>query len=341
MNGVRQGGIIENAEPAVLYSGLCKINKLRGAKVLVLPILSSLAMIFVMILPGIFFKKRSMITVEQNGAVNSIIVNLTWPCLVIDAMQIPFSTETLRDTGYILVACIVIFGVLLLVGIPVIKVMRLTKNKQYLVMFMLLFGNTGFIGIPVIKALYGTEALFFAAIVEFINDILLFTVGVLLIQMSAGAALKIDIKELFSPGLAGVLIGIILFLLDFRLPGVMGGAVEMIGNATTPLTMFSIGFQLGGLKLREILNDWQVYAVLFVKLLLVPCIALAVMKLWAGEFTLLEKVLVLSFAMPVASVAAIFSQQYKGEAVFATKSVLLSTVMSLATIPVFAILLEL
>ena len=220
----------------------------------VLPILSSLAMIFIMIIPGIFFRKRNILTVEQNGAVNSIVVNLTWPCLVIDAMQIEFSVQTLRDTGYILIACLAIFAVLLLFSIPVIRLMRLTKTKQYLTMFMLLFGNTGFIGIPVIKALYGTEALFFAAIVEFINDILLFTVGVLLV---------------------------------------------------------------------------------------VPCIALMMIRLWAREFTLLEKVLVLSFAMPVASVSAIFSQQYKGEAAFATKSVLLSTVLSLATIPVFAILLEL
>lgn len=298
-------------------------------------------MIFIMIIPGLFFRKRNILTVQQNGAVNSIVVNLTWPCLVIDAMQIEFSVQTLRDTGYILVACLVIFAVLLVFSVPVIRLMRLTKTKQYLTMFMLLFGNTGFIGIPVIKALYGTEALFFAAIVEFINDILLFTVGVLLIQMSAGATLRINIRELLSPGLVGVIIGLVLFLLNFRLPSVLGGSIEMIGNATTPLTMFSIGFQLGGIRLKEILNDWQVYAVLFVKLLIVPCIALGIIRLWAGDFTLLEKVLVLSFAMPVASVSAIFSQQYKGEADFATKSVLLSTVLSLATIPVFAVLLEL
>ena len=58
---------------------------------------------------------------------------------------------------------------------------------------MLLFGNTGFIGIPVIKALYGTDAVFYAAIVELINDILIFTVGILLIQ-PAGANLKVGFK---------------------------------------------------------------------------------------------------------------------------------------------------
>lgn len=308
---------------------------------LVLPILSSLAMIFIMIIPGLFFRKRRVLAVRQNDAINSIVVNLTWPCLVIDAMQIEFNIQTLKDTGYILAACIAIFIVLLIMAVPVTKILRLSQNKQYLTMFMLLFGNTGFIGIPVIKALYGGEALFFAAIVEFINDILLFTVGILLIQKSAGAHLKVTVRDMLSPGLVGVIIGLVLFLLNIKLPTVLGGSIAMIGAATTPLTMFSIGFQLGVLKFKEIFNDWQVYAVLFVRLLIVPCIALGIIKLWAGDFTLLEKVLVLSFAMPVASVAAIFSRQYKGETAFATKSVLLSTVFSLVTIPIFAILVEL
>ena len=127
----------------------------------------------------------------------------------------------------------------------------------------------------------------------------------------------------------------------FFLPNLIGGSIEMIGNATTPLTMFCIGFQIGGLKFKEIAGDFQVYAICFVKLLIVPVLTLLVVKLWAGDFSMLEKVLIIGFAMPVGAVASIFSQQYKGEAAFATKSVLLSTVLSLITIPIFAIIMEL
>ena len=113
----------------------------------------------------------------------------------------------------------------------------------------------------------------------------------------------------------------------------------MIGNATTPLTMFLIGYQLSGLHLREVLGEWQVYLVSLLKLLLVPVITLIFVKLFSGELSILEKVLTISFAMPAASATVIFSQQYKGEVEFSTKTVLLSTLISLVTIPVFAILL--
>jgi predicted permease len=260
---------------------------------------------------------------------------------VIDAMQMEFSFQVLRDSGYILLVCLIVFIILILISFPFSKLIKLSKSKQYLTLFMLLFGNTGFIGIPVIKALYGTDALFFAAIVELINDVLIFTVGVMLIQLSAGAKLKLNPRQFLNPGLVGVLIGLTLFLLNIQLPSLLGGSIEMIGSATTPLAMFVIGFQLGGLKFKEIIGDLQVYAICFVKLLIVPVITLLVIKLWADGFSLLEKVLIMSFAMPVATVASIFSQRYKGEAAFATKSVLLSTVFSLLTIPIFAIIVEL
>ena len=247
----------------------------------------------------------------------------------------------LTDSGFILIVCLIIFAILLLISFPFAKMIRLSRSKQYLTVYALSQSNTGFIGLPVIKALYGSEAIFFAAIVELINDVLIFTIGIMMIQMSAGANLKVNFKQFLSPGLIGVIIGLILFLLRIELPGVLAGSIEMIGNATTPLTMFVIGFQLGGLKIKDVVSDWQVYAVCFMKLIIVPLISLVLLKLWVGELTLLEKILIIEFAMPVASVSAIFSQQYKGETAFATKSVLLSTVLSLVTISLFAIIMEL
>ena len=304
-------------------------------------ILSSLIMIFILILPGIFFRTKEVISDHQSEAVSAIVVNLTWPCLVIDAMQMEFSFQILKESGYMMAVALIVFAILIAVSFPLAKLLRMSKTKQYMAVFMLIFGNTGFLGIPVIKALYGTEAVFFAAILEMINDVLMFTIGIMLIQLSAGANLKIRAKQFLNPGLIGVIIGLVLFLVNCRLPELLGGSIEMIGAAPTPLTMFAIGYQLGALKLKEIVGDWQVYVISFVKLLIVPIVTLLIVKFWAGEFSLLEKVLIISFAMPVASASTIFSQQYKGEVVFATKTVLLSTVLSIITIPIFAIIIEL
>ena len=308
---------------------------------LISEILSSLAMIFRMMVPGFIFRKKDILDEHQVDAVTSVTVNLTWPCLVIDAMQVNFSIDILKQSGYIMAVSMVLFAVIALIGFSVAKLMRLSSGKRYLMVFALIFGNTGFIGIPVMKALYGSEALFFTAIIELVNDIFMFTVGITLIQLSAGKKSKLEPKELLSPGMIGVLIGLILFLADFRLPEMLGGSVEMIGNATTPLAMFVIGYQLGSMKVRTLLGEWQVYVVIFFKLVVIPVLALVFVKILAEEFSLMEKVIVLCFAMPAASASVLFSRQYHGETDFATKVVLLSTLCSLAVIPLFAIIIEL
>lgn len=303
-------------------------------------ILTSLVMIFLLIIPGIIFRKKDIISTVQSDGISSLAVNVTWPCLVVDAMQMDFSIAVLKDSGYMMAVALAVFAIAAVLTVVLSKLLKLDHRRRYITAFMLMFGNTGFIGIPVIRALYGTEAVFFAAILEMVNDVVIFTIGMVLIQMSAGAKLKFEPKLFLNPGLIGVLAGLLLFLLDIRLPEVIGGAVEMVGSATTPLTMFLIGYQLGGLKGREILKDTAVYAVSFTKLMIVPSLVLIILNLFAGEFSMLEKVLIMSFAMPVGSVSVIFSQQYRGETAFATKAVLLSTLFSIVTIPIFAIMVE-
>ena len=127
-----------------------------------------------MIVPGFVFRKKNIIDEHQSDAVTSLAMNLTWPCLVIDAMQIDFSMEILKQSGYMMVVALVIFAAVAIIGVPLTKVMKLSPRKSCLTMFTLIFGNTGFIGIPVIKALYGSEALFFTAILELVNDVLMF-----------------------------------------------------------------------------------------------------------------------------------------------------------------------
>lgn len=305
------------------------------------PILSSLAMIFILIVPGFIFRKLNIISDTQNDGINHLVMNLTWPALVISAMQMEYNARILKDSLYILIVCLIVLFAVLLISIPFSNLLKLEKSKRYLTVFMVIFGNTGFIGIPVINALYGSQALFFAALIELINDMLIFTVGVFLIQASAGSSLKMSPKQLLSPGLMGVIIGFILFILKIQLPQLLGGSLDMIGSATTPLTMFVIGFQVAGLSFKEFAGEIKVYAICLMKLLIVPIVLLVVIKLYAGDLTLLEKVLVLSFAMPVGAVSAIFSKQYNTHPDFATKTVLLSTILSLITIPIFAIIMEL
>ncbi|MBI6874405.1 AEC family transporter [Clostridium aciditolerans] len=306
----------------------------------IMEIINSLCMIFIMIIPGIIFRKKELIDTNQSKGISTVVVNLTWPCLVIDAMQVKFSQEIFKRSQYIFVVVLLVFAIAFIVGFLLVKMLKIKREQGGIFAFMLVFANTGFMGIPVINALYGKEAVFYASIIEMVNDIMLFTVGIMLIQLSAGIKTKISFKEFLTPGIIGVIIGYVMFLCNFQLPGFLGHSVNIIGAATTPLTMFVIGVQVGELRFKELLGNGAIYVMSFVKLLIIPIIALLIMRFIFNDSSLLAKVLIISFAMPVAACTTIFSQQYNADVGFATKGVLLSTVVSVATIPIFAMILR-
>lgn len=303
--------------------------------------LTSLIMIFIMIIPGLIMSRKGVITVHQTQGINSVVANVTWPCLVINGMQIPFSEEILWDSGFIFLAIIAVFLVAFLLGKVITKWLALNKAREYLFVFMLLFANTGFMGIPVTKAILGKEALFYASILEMVQDIFLFTLGIMLLQISAGRKVRADIKQFLSPGLIGVLIGFLLFIFGIRLPGFLGKSIEIIGNATTPLSMIVIGLQLGRMKWKELVGEGSIYILSALKLLIVPALTALVMFYWVGETSLMAKVIVLEMAMPVAACSTIFSMLYKGDVEFATKGVLLTTLFSILTLPIFTVWISL
>jgi predicted permease len=302
--------------------------------------LNSLAMIFIMIIPGIILAKKNVLSGEQEKGLSSIVANLTWPCLVIDAMQISFSKKILAQCGYTFIIMVGVFVVALGIATVLVKVMKMEKHKSYIFTFMLIFANTGFMGIPVINALYGKSAVFYASIVEMVQDLFLFTAGIMLIQMSTGAQRRINLKAMLSPGIFGVAIGFCLFLFDLKLPGFLGDSIGIIGDATTPLTMIAIGLQIGHIPFKELVGDVSMYVLSFAKLIVVPGILLFVMIFVLRDTSMMSKVVIMEFAMPVAACATIFSQQYGADVAFATKGVLLSTVISIATLSVFTVLLD-
>ena len=155
-----------------------------------------------------------------------------------------------------------------------------------------------------------------------------------------GVVVKNNPKELITPGFISIIIGVTLFLLDIKLPVVLGETLATVGGITTPLAMFIIGYKLGKMKIKDMLGDWTAYIVSAFRLLVLPAIVLGALVLFGVEMTVLTKVIAMEIAMPVATCTVIFVEQYKGNTEFASKCVLLSTLLSVVTIPIFAMLME-
>lgn len=310
----------------------------------VLDVILALEKVFIMILPGYILTKMHLIKKQHTEGMSNIITYATYPCLVINAMQMEFSWGVLNNCKYVVL--IFIGVVLVAMGISKILTMiiKLPASQSGIMAFMMVFGNTGFVGLAVLNGLFGKEAVFYGALCDSSFDLLIFTIGVTLIRQAAKGEEKMGVTEtlkgLINPCFIGVLIGLALYVSKITLPRIIGVPVETIGGITSPLAMMVVGSHLARIKFVDMFKHKPSYLVCLLKLLVAPAIALLLVKLIIGGGTLFGTVIVMQAAMPCAMLSVILSERYKADVKFATKGVMLTTIMCMITIPIVAIVLQ-
>lgn len=307
-------------------------------------IIIALTKTFIIILPGFFLKRKGILTKEYTQGFTALLTNLTYPCLVISAMQMEFSMEILNNCKYVVLIFMGVVLISILLSKLLMKILKLPATRSGLFAFMMVFGNTGFVGLPVLNGLLGSEAVFYGALCDASYDIFMFTLGISLIQGAAKGEHKRPLKEILkgilNPCFFGVVIGLTLYITGVVLPEIIATPINSIGSVTSPLAMMIVGSHLADIRIRSLFTDKLAYLVCFLKLMITPAIALILVKLFLGTGSLLASVLILQAAMPIAMSSVIFSGQYKADVGFTTKATLMSTILCIATIPLFAILLQ-
>lgn len=307
-------------------------------------IITALTKMFIIILPGYILKKLGIITKAHTEGMSSLITCVTYPCLVIGAMQMEFSMSIIDNCKYVVLIFMCVIVAALILSKIVTKLIKLPPSQSGILTFMLVFGNTGFIGLPVLNGLFGAEGVFYGALCDSSYDIFMFTIGISLIRSSAAGGekpkLSQTMKGLINPCFIGVLIGFSLYILGITLPEILSAPVKTIGSVTSPLAMIVVGSHLADIRFRDLFLSKYPYLVCLLKLIITPAIALILVKLIIGTGSLLSSVIVMQSAMPVAMCSVIFSEKYEADIGFATKGVLMTTLLCIVTIPLYAILLQ-
>ena len=203
------------------------------------------------------------------------------------------------------------------------------KSERGAYGFMTVFGNVSFMGYPVVLALYGREGLFYASLFNVPFGFLLFTAGIVLLT---GDKKLLNPRMLISPPLISSIIALILFFAGIRVPEQVYNGVKTIGDAGIPLGMMIIGSSLSRIPLKTVFGDIRAYAYSAMKLLIVPALTWGVFRLFVHNELLLGMTVLMS-GMPAATIATMFSIKYGANETVASKTVLLSTLLSAATIP--------
>lgn len=301
-------------------------------------VVEPIAVLFLILIAGFLARRLAVFDEGVVKGLSSLLLKVTLPALIIDSLQRSYSADLLRDSGQILIMAIPIYVVSALVALLCGAIPGVGRDYAGVVRFAVMFPNTGFMGYPVLLSILGSEALFLAVIYNLPFNLVVFTVGIVLMTMGRGVGRRFDPRVLLSPAVVSVVIGFFFFIFSIRLPGPLAEATRLLGSVTTPLAMIVVGATLSGMKLNDVFGNWRVYFIAVMRLLVMPGLIFLLLRGF-GLNPLLYSVLVLLNAMPVAINGALFAAEYDVNPAFAAQAVFVSTMLSALTIPLVAMLL--
>lgn len=289
---------------------------------------------------GFFTVKRRIVNEQFEKQLTTLILDILLPCMLIKSMMGTFSWEQLKRCGLLLVLAVVVWAITFGLGQIVYRLMGKTASGR-IMRFTMMYTNFTFVGIPVMEGLYGDLGVFYFVVFLVPYRIIYYSTSELFLAPPGAAqkarTLKENLRIWLSPPVVAVIIGLILYLTQIQLPASVMDTISSLGACASPLGMLLCGMSLGKYPIRRLLRPRYLWFPL-VRNLLIPAFFFGLALLLGLEKDLAQ-IIIMFAALPIASLLAAFMIQYdpNQEAQFeAAAAVLLSTIFSAVTIPLWA-----
>jgi predicted permease len=291
--------------------------------------LGQVSVLAIMVAVGYFCDKGGIYSEKTAKACNDLLFYIITPAVIVNSfLNVDFTKE--NGLSYLL-----FFGIIAafhLLGILLTKpFFKGAGEHRPVFQYAAMFGNMGYMGLPLAKAVAGDLGVFYCSAAVVVFNIFCFTYGIRLMDKNTK---KMQLKKLLvNPGTIGIIVGLPLFLLNVRLPAVLGTPIASIGSLNTPLAMIMFGTYLAHTDLLGMFFQKENYFVAAIKLLILPLLSLGALWLCGVRGAMLVTAAVCCGA-PTANNTAMFAAKYGQDTGIASKVSGFTSVLSIITLPV-------
>ncbi len=296
---------------------------------------------------GVVATKLKVITEQVKNSIATIVFNITLPALIITSVShVELNREILSNI--LLVFILSHIGILLLYFTGKISrtILKIKDKKGNIHLIHTMLGNVAFLGYPLFSALFpGGEGLLYAVIFHLTQDIYIWTIGVFEFNNSKNLTFKESLKHLINPNTIAFAIGIIMLALNIKLPEYIDAPFSGLGKTTIYLAMLYIGAVLAQNPVFAAFRKTEIYMLIFNKMLLIPFLLLLIINITSSVFNIhigniAKTVVVMQTAMPCMAMVVVLAKKYGSDDIHATENLFLSTILSLATLPLIYFIIQ-
>ena len=288
---------------------------------------------FMLIMVGYFAIRTKALKPEARQHFSSLLVSIVVPCMIVNSYIAEYDAEVFHG----IVLAFVHSFILIMIGliIAVLAARRMGADNRAIFEFAMIFSNAGYMGFPLIQALFGNEGLLYASSYNTVFNILIWTYGY------ARISGQVEVKQLTrtivrSPAMIAVVVGLVIYLFQIPVPELIHQPISQIGGLNTPISMIITGIILAGSDLSKVIRDRAVLAIIAIRLLLIPAVCLLIYGCLHISFGMASEVVLLLEACPCAAISSVFAVQFHYDEEKVAGAVILSTLLSILTLPITA-----
>lgn len=296
---------------------------------MILTVIEQTLVLFVLLSIGFILTKAGILKDKHCRAISDMVLFAVTPAMIITELQIDFDLEHFMGILYALALAAMAFAICIVGSILLIP--RSSRADYKVQRFSTVYANCGFVGFPLILGILGARGMFYVVGIAIVYNISQFTHGILSMQPD-------DAKKGFDPHclltipIFAIVLSILMYCLQIRLPAVIEVPLEQLGSCMTPLAMLVAGNSMANMKLSKDTPWKAVLLPCFYRLIVFPVILVLICGFLPGS-NLIKLVIIICMACSSGSVNIIMAVMFKRDDLLASEIFSACLILSAVTMP--------
>lgn len=289
-------------------------------------IFKQVAVLFIFAIIGYTLCKTGKFNSSGTKFLSNLVVWVFLPANTFKSFATNFTLKYITEKYDIIIFSTISVTVIATLAFLFSKLLTKDKYRRSVYAYSLTVPNCGYMGIPLTKAIYGESMLI---------NVLLFALPINVYLYSAGycslTKIKFTFKKLLNPPIIAISLGAIIGLSGLTLPQFANDFLSTAAAPLGPCTMIILGMTLSEYNLRKLLKPNMTYLIAIMRLIVIPAIAVIILKLLNLENVIMPALII--YSMPCGLNTVVFPKLVDEDCEAGAAIALLSTVFSMATIP--------
>ena len=301
-------------------------------------LMNQIIQLFIMIFMGFIIVKAKLLKAEDSKILSVIVLYLVIPCVIINAFQVDYTPQTVKGLLIALAGSVMTQVILLIVVSILGRVFHLNEVE----VASIYYSNSGNLIVPIVMFILGKEWVLYGCVFMSVQLVFIWTHCKKIISRESTYDWK---KIVLNINMISIAIGIILFLTRIHLPAIINNTLSAVGSMIGPASMIVTGMLFAGMDFKQIFANKRVYFVSFFRLIIVPVIALFLIKCsqlskFSSNGNKLMMIVFLAIITPSASTVTQMCQVYGNNSQYASAINVVTTLLAIVTMPLMVMLFQ-